>query len=348
MNTINVRTSCPKKSDKYSKCYKRKASGGWSDCIKGKPTEEYVDVLRNCVGFATGRFNEIINEVEGVEGMRYQIKCNAENFIEKAKALGLEISQVPSPGAIGVLQKGPTLKSEDGAGHVFMCEYPLDLNPNAYKVFTSESGYESSRAFWNATRSNENGKYGAGAKYKFRGWIVNPAVKKIQPAVVERNTTVNQIKTLKAMNVRLGIETNKETIAYVPIGTVFNYYAKKNGKSSVWYAVNEDKTQWVAGKSLSGDKKYVEELPASQPTPTPTPTPTPSEYKVDDKVVIIGKYASSASAKVATNSAAKGKTRYIVKIYKGRNFPYQLGVKKGNTSSANTTGFANDEGIKKA
>lgn len=316
MNTIKIRTSCPKKKDKYSKCYKRKASGGWSGCIKGKPTEDYVDVLRNCVGYANGRFNEIIDVINDSEGMKYQFTCNAENFIEKAKKLGLEVTQIPSPGAIGVFQKGSTLSPDDGAGHVIICEYPLDLNPKAYKIFTSESGYNSSRAFWNSTRSNENGRYGAGAKYKFRGFIKNPVVMPIRAAIVDRNESMDQIKTLKAMNVRLGIETSKETIAYVPIGTIFNYYEKKNGKSSVWYAVNEDKTQWVAGKSLSGDKKYVEELPKNTPTPTPG-----HKFNIGDKVYIKGSlYKSGNSEK--PSGYCNGKNTIITRYSSSSRHPY--------------------------
>lgn len=279
MTTIKVRTSVPKKADKYSKCYKTTKTGGWSNCIQGSPKSEYVDVLRNCVGYATGRFNEIIDSIENKDGMQYKIPCNAENFIEKAQKLGLEISQVPSPGAIGVFRKGATLSGKDGAGHVFICEYPLDLNPKEYKLYSSESGWKASKAFWNSVRSNANGRYGAGKDYHFRGFIVNPAVKKIQPAITTRNTEVNQIRTISAMNVRLGIETNKESIAYVPVGTIFNYYAKKQGKSSIWYAVTEDQSQWVAGKKIDGTKKYVEELPASKPTPQP------KGFKVGDKVV---------------------------------------------------------------
>lgn len=331
MNTINVRTSCPKKSDRFAKCYKRALSGGWSNCIKGNPTEEYVDVLRNCVGFATGRFNEIIDEIENTEGMRYQIKSNAETFIEKAKKLGLEISQTPSPGAIAVWEG-----LGDLAGHVAICEYPLDLNPKALKMFTSESGWNSSRAFWNAVRSNANGRFGSGAKYRFLGFIVNPAVKRIMPAIVERNTSVNQIRTVKAMNVRLGIETNKESIAYVPVGTVFNYYEKRNGKSSVWYAVTPDLSQWVAGKSLSGDKKYVEELPASSPSPTPTPTPG-QKFKIGDSVIISGKLYRSANASAAAGFV-KSKKTVITRYAKGTKHPYNT---KGDL------GWMNESDIRK-
>ena len=36
-------------------------SGGWNTCIKGYPMDANANVLANCVGYASGRFNEIIN-----------------------------------------------------------------------------------------------------------------------------------------------------------------------------------------------------------------------------------------------------------------------------------------------
>ena len=61
---------------------------------------------------------------------------------------------------------------------------------------------------------------------------------------------------------------------------------------------------------------------------------------VGAKVKITKKYASSSSSKSAGNSKAIGKTAYIVNIYEGRAFPYQLGAKKGDKTSDNTIGFA--------
>ena len=61
---------------------------------------------------------------------------------------------------------------------------------------------------------------------------------------------------------------------------------------------------------------------------------------VGAKVKIKGKYASSATAKSAGNSKAIGNTGYIVKIHEGKAFPYQIGAKKGDSSSDNTIGFA--------
>ncbi len=61
---------------------------------------------------------------------------------------------------------------------------------------------------------------------------------------------------------------------------------------------------------------------------------------VGAKVKIKGKYATSATAKSAGNSKAIGNTGYIVKIHEGKAYPYQIGAKKGDSSSDNTIGFA--------
>ena len=158
-----------KKPEKGNKFYTRKASGGYSTCVKGKPTDE-CDVLSNCVGYACGRFNEIIGE------MKYpSLNCNAENFIERAKnTYGLEVSDVPTLGGIMVWQKGSTLGSSDGAGHVAIVERIDSSN----QIFTSESNY-GGEAFFNSTRTNKNGRWGLSSNYKFRGCIVNPAIGKV-------------------------------------------------------------------------------------------------------------------------------------------------------------------------
>lgn len=163
---MNIRTTKPSKGNKF---YITKSKGGYSTCIQGKPTDSECNVLSNCVGYACGRFNEIIGS------MKYpSLNCNAENFIERAKSLGLEISDVPTLGGIMVWQKGNTLSGNDGAGHVAIVER-ID---SANQIYTSESGYGGS-AFWNATRTNSNGRWGSGSAYKFRGCIINPSIGKV-------------------------------------------------------------------------------------------------------------------------------------------------------------------------
>ena len=173
LKMFTMRTSKPSSGNKF---YIRKANGGYSTCIQGSPTDSQCNVLANCVGYACGRFNEIIGS------MKYpSLNCNAENFIERAKnTYGLEISDVPTLGGIMVWQKGNTLSGNDGAGHVAVVEKIIDNNT----IYTSESGYGSS-AFWNSTRRNSNGRWGLGSGYKFRGCIVNPAVGKITAPTTE-------------------------------------------------------------------------------------------------------------------------------------------------------------------
>lgn len=148
--------------------YIRKADGGYSDACKGKPTDPTATVLSNCVGYANGRFAEII----GKPCIEYQLVCNAENFIERAKSMGLKISDKPTLGGIMCWQKGSTLGGKDGAGHVCVVEKIVNENT----IITSESGYNAKSPFWNQTRTNKNGNWGASSEYRFRGCIVNPAV----------------------------------------------------------------------------------------------------------------------------------------------------------------------------
>jgi len=159
---MEMRTSKPQAGNKF---YTTKAKGGYSTCIQGKPTD-VCDVLANCVGYACGRFNEIVGS------MKYpSLNCNAENFIERAEKLGLQVVPYPTLGGIMVWQKGATLSGNDGAGHVAIVER-ID---SANQIYTSESGYGSS-AFWNSVRRNDNGRWGLSSGYKFRGCIINPAI----------------------------------------------------------------------------------------------------------------------------------------------------------------------------
>ena len=188
---FQMRTNCPN-GNKY---YIRRANGGWNGAILGNPVKQGANVLANCVGYANGRFAEIIGENK----VPYQLICNAENFIEKAKSYGLKISDKPTLGGIMVWQKG-TLSSSDGAGHVAVVEKLIDSNT----VYTSESSYGGA-AFFNVTRKNTNGKWGLGTGYKFRGCIINPAVK--EPVVTE-----GTYKTNYNMNIRKKPSVNSEIV----------------------------------------------------------------------------------------------------------------------------------------
>lgn len=156
---FTMRTTKPGAGNKY---YIRKAQGGYSNAIYGKPTDSECNVLSNCVGFAYGRFNEI----GGYGYCKYLAPVNAENFIQYKGSC--EVGMVPKVGACMVWEgKG------DLAGHVAIVEKVYDNN----HVYTSESGYGSKNPFWNSHRYNNNGRWGCNSNYKFLGFIYNPAVK---------------------------------------------------------------------------------------------------------------------------------------------------------------------------
>lgn len=176
MEPFTMMTSKPRNS----KYYIRKVNGGLNGAVQGSPTDPEANVLANCVGYANGRFNQIINDpyLQGIEiAFKYQLVSNAENFIEHAKDYGLKISDKPTLGGIMVWQKGATLQPSDGAGHVAIVEKIIDENT----ILTSESGYNAKQPFWNQTRTCKDGRWGEGTTATFRGCIVNPYVESFQP-----------------------------------------------------------------------------------------------------------------------------------------------------------------------
>jgi len=276
-----IRTTKPKNNKNFITT----GAGGWSTCIKGSPTDADANVLANCVGYASGRFNEIVNEARGTTGCTYKtLNCNAVNFKERAEKAGLQTGSTPRVGAImcwGV--------NGGGAGHVAIVEKVNNNN----SVYTSESGWGSNIAFWNQTRTNSNGRWGIGSGYYFRCFIYLPDdVQKIVDGsttpitpTVPRDIYRDQLETNCEMNVRTGIETTSPSLGIVPKGSIYNYYAFQQGKSSVWYAITADQTQWIAGVNKNGTK-YCNIYPA-QPQPSPiTPTVDRDIYKDQIEVKI--------------------------------------------------------------
>lgn len=176
------RLTKPEAGNKY---YITKAKGGWSTAIVGNPTDKDCNVLANCVGYAFGRFNEIIGDTT----MSYLQPVNAENFYSVAQSQGLKTGQTPQLGAVMVWQKGATLSYTDGAGHVAVVEKIYDDG----SVLTSESGYGCASPFWTQKRAKGNGNWGAGSNYKFLGFIYLPDKVKIPTTPTTPTTVVNRI-----------------------------------------------------------------------------------------------------------------------------------------------------------
>lgn len=303
-----------------------RGSGGWNTCIKGNPRYQYADALANCVGYASGRFNEIINIARETTGCTYTtLNCNAVGFKERAEAAGLKTGSTPRRGAIMCWGK------EGGAGHVAIVERVNNSN----SVYTSESGWGSSAIFWNSTRSNNNGRWGIGAGYYFRCFIYLPD--DVQKAIdAEEPTPTPQPTPSDKFNIGDKVVVNGplyvSSTASSPAGHVSNKVTnitRKNPGSAHPYNTTGD-LGWMDESSI---KKYEE--------PTPTPTPAPStELNVGDAVEIIG--TGNGSAYGGSNTAyGIGWKRQILKIWNGKPYPYQVGNNTG------TTGFYKKEALKK-
>lgn len=303
-----------------------RGSGGWNTCIKGNPRYQYADALANCVGYASGRFNEIINIARETTGCTYTtLNCNAVGFKERAEAAGLKTGSTPRRGAIMCWGK------EGAAGHVAIVERVNNNN----SVYTSESGWGSSAIFWNSTRSNNNGRWGIGAGYYFRCFIYLPD--DVQKAIdAEEPTPTPQPTPSDKFNIGDKVVVNGplyvSSTASSPAGHVSNKVTnitRKNPGSAHPYNTTGD-LGWMDESSI---KKYEE--------PTPAPTPAPStELNVGDAVEIIG--TGNGSAYGGSNTAyGIGWKRQILKIWNGKPYPYQVGNNTG------TTGFYKKEALKK-
>lgn len=256
---FKMRTTKPEAGNKY---YITKANGGYSNAIKGnsKYRDRNCDVLPNCVGYAIGRFNEI----GGYGCCKYLKPVNAEKFIEYKDA-ELNVGQIPKVGACMVWKKGKTLSGSDGAGHVAIVEKVVSDT----EVYTSESGWNTSKVFWNQTRKKGNGNWGENSSYKFLGFIYNPAVKddiivnsntESKPVNVASNTKIEYAKshlkslsgtyyTIDNLNLRSGAGTSKSILTVIPKGgkvTCYGYYTTVSGVK--WY--------YVVYKNMNG-KEYT-------------------------------------------------------------------------------------------
>ena len=305
-------------------------SGGWNTCIKGYPMDPNANVLANCVGYASGRFNEIINEARGTTGCTYKyLNCNAEWFIERAKQAGLQIGSTPRVGAIMCWQKGTVDGGQDGAGHVAIVERVYSNN----SVYTSESGYGST-AFWNQNRSNSNGRWGIGSGYSFRGFIYLPDdVQKVvdggsqpTPAPTPGPNNKFNIGDKVIINGSLYVNSN----AASPSGSVSNKVTTITRKvvgAAHPYNTTGD-LGWMDESSIA---KYVE------PAPKPVVTNT---LHIGDTVKIIGT-GNGSSYGTSGTAYGIGWTRTVLKIWEGRQYPYQIGNNTG------TTGFYKAEALQK-
>ena len=313
-----IRTTRPTAGNKY---FIRKANGGYSTCIQGKPTDSQCNVLANCVGYACGAYNEEL----GLGYEKYHLNCNAENFIERAIASGLSVLSKPVVGSILCWEGVGSL-----AGHVAIVIEVINDNC----IRTAESGYGSSRPFWITTRYNNNGRWGLNSNYRPRGFIVNPnypynPTPKPEPTPTPAPTPSDKFNIGDKVVINGALYTSSNAAS--PAGSISNKVTnitRKNPGSAHPYNTTGD-LGWMNESDI---RMYTE--------PTPAPAPVDKTLHVGDKVKIVGT-GNGASDGSSNTAYGIGWTREILKIYSGRKFPYQVG------NSTGTTGFYPESSLEK-
>ena len=313
-----IRTTRPEAGNKY---YIRKASGGYSTCIQGKPTDKWCDALSNCVGYACGAANEEL----GLGYEKYHLNCNAENFIERAIASGLSVYKTPQVGDIICWEGAGSL-----AGHVgIVIEV---VNSNCIKV--AQSGWGSSNPFYITTNYNNNGRWGLSSNYPFRGFIrILPTPPAPQPTPTPAPTPSGKFNIGDKVVINGALYSSSNAAS--PAGSISNKVTnitRKNPGSAHPYNTTGD-LGWM-------DESSIRKAEEPKPQPTPQPAPQPTGLQVGDMVKIIG--TGNGSSYGDSNTAyGIGWERQILKIWSGRPFPYQVG------NSTGTTGFYKESSLQK-
>ena len=311
-----IRTTRPTTGNKY---FIRKANGGYSTCIKGKPTDSQCNVLANWVGYACGAFNEELSL--GYE--KYHLNCNAENFIERAIASGLSVLSKPVVGSI-LCWEG--LGSR--AGHVAIVIEVINDNC----IRTAESGYGSARPFWITKRYNNNGRWGLNANYRTRGFIVNPnypykPTPKPEPTPSDKFNIGDKV----IINGALYVSSNAASASGSVSNKITNITRKNPGSAHPYNTTGD--LGWM-------DESSIRKVEEPKPQPAPQPAPQPTGLQVGDRVKITG--TGNGSSYGDSNTAyGIGWKRQILKIWSGRPFPYQVG------NSTGTTGFYKESSLQK-
>lgn len=142
-------------------------------CVVEPETKSFTlaggELTGNCVGYAYGRFSEILGYFHPDLPI-----CDAGNWIDEVKKKGtLKYGDTPKLGAVAVW------KNPGKSGHVAVVEY---IN-NDGTIMLSESGYNANwnTRFWNLGPQSKPNWYSS--PYQFQGFIYNPATESIHSVV---------------------------------------------------------------------------------------------------------------------------------------------------------------------
>lgn len=146
--------------------YYLKVPAGYNPCILGNSSNRQYpqSVLANCVGGATGLFNEILNNNE----CKYLGNRNPDSMAALARLQGLEVGNVPRPGCACV-QYG-------SRQHIFIIG-KLERITGGYRAEIHESGWSFPPGiYWKYRTATSANNWGMGSAYTTRCYIYHPAI----------------------------------------------------------------------------------------------------------------------------------------------------------------------------
>lgn len=235
--------TAPSAADKH---WIHTSRGGLNECIHISGGS----VLPNCVGYAWGRFYEIIGEKPRLS------KGNAEDWYGNTSD-GYKRSQTPALGAVACWSKGAVGNEADGAGHVAIVEQIL---PNG-DIVTSNSAYGGTR-FYVKTYEKKNG-YNSGA-LKFQGFILPPvrignvtsAAESVPAAfkvgdIVEFTGTTHYTSSTGTRGA--ACKPGKAKITRIANGTAHPIHLVNDGSGSTVYG-------WVSAEDVQSANKSIDEI----------------------------------------------------------------------------------------
>lgn len=217
---MTKRTVAPAADNKY---YLHTSYGGFNSCIHIKDGS----VLPNCVGYAWGRWYELLGEKPKLS------RGNAENWYPNTSD-GYKRGSTPKVGAVICWRKGKEYNSADGAGHVAIVEHVYSDK----SILISQSAYGGKRF----TTKTLKPPYSYGSAYTLQGFIYPPVnftpEIKIDPAKSFDKTIAGTYKTNSALHIRTGAGTTNQSLEVMPKGAIvknYGYYTTTLGIK--WYYV---------------------------------------------------------------------------------------------------------------
>lgn len=146
------------------------AEGGWSPCIEGNNAHNLRpftgSVLPNCVGYVTGRWNEIL----GLNACIYLGNMDAKYLYNLALAQGCQGGKYPAEGALMVWN------DTNNEGHAAVVDFVISKR----EVIASESGwnYTTAPIIRSITRQRDSGGSNcwgeSSASRSFTGFVYLP------------------------------------------------------------------------------------------------------------------------------------------------------------------------------